>query len=135
MHIFDYPCYLALLLYMVYCILFSFFSSTITNLVIVKCQTKAYLTLLELGMVLGVVRDDYPSEYKYTFFYWFTLCFLGPVLSKRPFSDKVLKIGEPNLVVTPPGEHYSTCTHLTILATLTHRQCYQDHTSPVHGGW
>ena len=55
-------------------------------------------------MVLGVVRDDYPSEYKYIFFYWFTLCFLGPVLGKRPFSDKVLKIGEPNLVVTPPGE-------------------------------
>ena len=58
---------------------------------------------------------------------------VGPVLSKRPFSDKVLKIGEPNLVVTPPGEHYSTCTHLNTF--IVYRQCYQDHTSPVHGGW
>ena len=32
---------------------------------------------------------------------------IDPVLSKRPFSDKVLKIGEPNLIVTPPGNsHY-----------------------------
>ena len=40
----------------------SIFSS---KLEIVKCQTKAYLTLLELGMVLDIVRDDYPSEYTY----------------------------------------------------------------------
>ena len=89
---------------------FSLFSSTVTNLEIVKCQTKAYLTLLELGMVLDVVRDDYPSEYKYIHVYTsalvYTLCVsVGPVLNKRPFSDKVLKIGEPNLVVTPAGEH------------------------------
>ena len=104
-----------------------FNSSTVINLEIVKYQTKAYLTLLELGMVLGVVRDDYPSEYKYIFFYWFTLCFLGPVLGKRPFSDKVLKIGEPNLVVTPPGEHYSTCTHLTILTVHSQTMLSRPH--------
>ena len=78
---------LPLLLYMVhswYVSFFSLFSSTVSNLEIVKCQTKAYLTLLELGMVLHVVRDDYPSEYKYihvsTLVY--TLCILSTCLCR-----------------------------------------------------
>ena len=32
------------------------------------------------------------------------LLYTGPVQSRRPFSDKVFKIGEPNLLVIPPGE-------------------------------
>ena len=36
-----------------------------TKLEIGKYQTKAYLTLMELGMVLDLVRDDFPSECKY----------------------------------------------------------------------
>ena len=31
---------------------------------------------------------------------------IDPVLGKRPFSDKVLRIGEPNLIVTPPGNNH-----------------------------
>ena len=32
----------------------------------------------------------------------------GPVQSRRPFSDQVFKIGEPNLLVVPPGEQNSS---------------------------
>ena len=44
------------------------------KLEIVKCQTKAYLTLLELGMVLDLVRNDYPSEYKFTHYLLNSIC-------------------------------------------------------------
>ena len=88
------------------------------KLKIFRSQTKEYLTLLELGTVLNNMSNDFPGKYipcsishycvvcvcTKTVNVACALCNVGPVQSKRQFPEKVLKLGEPNLLVTPAGK-------------------------------
>ena len=44
---------------------------------------------------------------------------VGPVQSKRQFPEKVLKLGEPNLLVTPAGKQHACCSKGSITVSLT----------------
>ena len=72
----------------------------VKDLAISSDETKVFLTLQMLGTVLHKMSCEYS----------------GPVQSRRPFSDKLLKVGEPNLLVTPNSEqhhlHYHNNTQL-----------------------
>ena len=80
----------------------------------IKSDTKAYLSLMELGEVLEEISSACPCEYycEHTLVHVYEWCVcvcVAPVQNRRPFPEKVLKAGEPNLVVTFPGEpHYDT---------------------------
>ena len=77
---------------------------SVGKLAISSDETKDFLTLQMLGMVLHNLSCEYP----------------GPVRSRRPFYDKVLKVGEPNLLVTPTSEQQNY-SHLQHCNTHSHQ--------------
>ena len=68
------------------------------DLAISSDKTNMLLTLQMLGMVLHYMSCKYS----------------GPVQSRRPFPDKLLKVGEPNLLVTPTSEQQNYSFIITI---------------------
>ena len=63
----------------------------------------------------------------------FNVCmsYTGPVQSRRPFSDQVLKIGEPNLLVIPPGEQNSSPLQKGCAFSPSHSLTVHMHTDNV----